>query len=111
MPQVRALTVDAAMRAKELYAELDHRGRRVYSIQKIAKILGVGESTIGRVVNGYGGYGAVPEPLSDPAMQAAAKASEQRLLDLLAQQATEKAAQHPNNLLKELDDDSAGYGD
>ena len=52
----RVLTPEEAMRAKELYEQKDAYGRRKLSQMKIARMLGVSETTIFRIVNRAGGY-------------------------------------------------------
>ena len=52
----RVLTPEEAMRVKELYEQKDAYGRRKLSQMKIARMLGVSETTIFRIVNQAGGY-------------------------------------------------------
>lgn len=108
MPQARSLTVDAVLHAQQLYEQRDGRGRRIYSIQKIARLLGCSETTAQRAIGGFGSYAHLP-PVSVEENTTAAAASEQRLLGLLKQETDAAIARRPENLLKELDDDKAGY--
>lgn len=57
----RILTPAAAMRIKQLYAEVDDLGRGVYSQMEIAKMMGVSETTVYRAIKSFGAYMALPE--------------------------------------------------
>lgn len=75
------LSEDAVLRIKEMYEEKDARGRRIYSHMSLAKQFAVSETTILRVINGYGTFIKAPRPVPDtPEVREAASASLQRLL-------------------------------
>ena len=57
----RALSPEAAMKIKQLYAKTDQWGKHVHSQMEIAKMMGVGETTIFRVLKSSGAYMALPE--------------------------------------------------
>lgn len=52
-----ALHVVEVLRARELYFELDARGRQFRSIDEIAELYGVGYTTMYRAIHGQGPYG------------------------------------------------------
>lgn len=78
--QKHALTPEAAMTARRMYAEQDSRGRRIHSYRSIARFLAVSESTVMRAINGDGAYMATPEYVPDQTMRTEAQASLARLL-------------------------------
>ena len=57
----RALSPEAAMKIKQLYAAMDQWGKHVYSHMALAKAMGVGETTVDRVIHRSGAYMALPE--------------------------------------------------
>jgi len=57
----RVLSAAAALEIKRMAAEVDERGRKRWSQMAIAKALGVGETTVFRVLQGSGAYQALPE--------------------------------------------------
>ena len=61
----RALSPEAAMKIKQLYGELDKWGRHVYSHMAIAKMMGIGETTVYRVIHSAGAYMNLPELATD----------------------------------------------
>lgn len=61
MASKRILSPAAALEIKRMAAELDERGRRRWTQMAIAKALGVGETTVFRVLQGSGAYQALPE--------------------------------------------------
>lgn len=66
----KVLTSAATMEIKRLRTILDHRGNPKYSQMKIAGMLGVSETTVFRVLNHGGAYGAVPEVKTDAEAEA-----------------------------------------
>lgn len=74
----RALSASAALEIKRLANEVDERGRKRYSQMAIAKMLGVGETTVFRVLNGAGAYQALPDPKTeDEALESARRFREE----------------------------------
>lgn len=67
------LTPSAVMEVKRLYALLDERGRRQYSMMEIAEMLGVGETTVYRAVKKRGAYMAVRDLPTDTEAAESAK--------------------------------------
>lgn len=61
----RVLSPEAAMKIKQLYAEMDQWGRHVHSQMAIAKLMGCGETTVYRVIHSSGAYMALPELVKD----------------------------------------------
>ena len=61
----RSLTPQQAMRIKELYGEVDSLGRGRYSQMEIAKLMGVGETTVYRAIRSFGAYARLPEPAAE----------------------------------------------
>lgn len=57
---MRVLTPAAAMEAARLYELRNSKGRPVHTLASIADILGVGETTIFRVVKRRGAFTALP---------------------------------------------------
>lgn len=90
MAGTKVLTEAAEEAILLLYNERDSRGRRKHSMAQVAKLMGVSETTVGRVVNRLGAYvagptadelaGAVP---GSPAAAAKAEDSLKRLQGLL----------------------------
>lgn len=76
-----ALTREAAWRAKQMYAEVDSRGRRVHSIASIAKALATSETTVYRAVNGLGPYADLPEPKGEDELAREAAESAKRFAE------------------------------
>ena len=57
----RTLTPEAAMKIKQLYAEVDEWNRGVYTQVEIAKMMGCSETTVYRAIHSAGAYMALPE--------------------------------------------------
>lgn len=55
------LTPAAVMEIKRLYSLTDQWGRRLHTQMQIAKIMGVGESTVYRAIRGGGAYADIRE--------------------------------------------------
>lgn len=84
--QVKALTKAQALIAADRYAEVDDRGRRKWSIMRLAADYEVSETTMFRAINRLGSYRDVPEPLppaDSPEMKAAAAESFARVQQLM----------------------------
>lgn len=78
--QSRVLSVEAVLQAKELYEERV-KGRRVWSILRLADHFGVGESTMFRALHKAATFQASPDPLPRNAETTeAAKASLEKLM-------------------------------
>jgi hypothetical protein len=87
--QIKTLSKAQALKAKEMYAELDGRGRRVWSMRRLADYLEVSETTIFRAVNSSGSYKDVPEllpPEGSEEMKRLGAESLARLQTLLAEE-------------------------
>ena len=82
MSTKRALTPEAAMRIKQLYAEVDKWGRKKHSQMSIAKSMGVGETTVYRVIHSSGAYMALPELATDKDAEASAEEFKKRFPEL-----------------------------
>jgi DNA-binding transcriptional regulator YhcF (GntR family) len=78
------------MEIKRLYAVVDERGRRLHSHRSIAKMFGISETTVQRVLGGFGAFMAIPDPKTELQMAEDAAAS---LRKVLAMQAADKEAQ------------------
>ena len=109
----KVLTPAAAMEIKRLYGLVDGRGRAMYSQMTIASMLGVSETTVFRVINHGGAYGAVPELPTDEEAKASEerfKAANPELCGMDKLQMVAKALDAPRKagveMLEELD---AGY--
>jgi len=90
--QIKALTKSQAIRAQELYALRDGRGKRVWSIMRLASEYGVGETTIYRAINRAGSYQDTPEalpPADSPEFAQAAAESQARLLRMMEERPAE----------------------
>ena len=87
--QTMTLTRAQALKAAEMYQELDGRGKRVWSVMRLAEHFMVGETTMYRAVNRMGGYKNMPAPLppeGSEEMQRLGAESLARLQVLLAEQ-------------------------
>lgn len=92
--QVKALTKAQALIAADRYAEVDDRGRRKWSIMRLAADYEVSETTMFRAINRLGSYRDVPEPLppaDSPEMKAAAAESFARVQALM-----QESNEHPS---------------
>lgn len=85
--QTKALTREAAWKAKQMYQELDNRGRRKWTLQALAEYFICGETTIYRAVNSLGPYASLPEVKSEEELQRAAADSLAKLQKMLAEPA------------------------
>jgi len=83
--QLRALTREAAWKAKQMYEERDGRGRRKHTIMEIADFLGVGETTAYRAIRAIGPYMTLPEVKTEEQLSADAAESLIKLQRLLAE--------------------------
>lgn len=90
----KVMSAEVAYEVKRLYAELDERGRRRYSQMEIAKMLGVGETTVYRAVKSMGAYKALEEPKTQRELELEAEASQRRFAALAG-------LEIPSGLLKE----------
>lgn len=73
-----------AWQAKQLYEQRDAKGKRIYGQAKIAKMLGVSETTVWRAVNDLGRFGKEPLPEVKPQdqLQREAEESLQRAMNM-----------------------------
>lgn len=90
---LKTLTEAQARVAQEMYEEVDGRGRKVWSMMRLADHFGVGETTIYRAVNRLGSYRHLPAvmpPADSPEMQQMKAASLAKLQGLLKEPAEGK---------------------
>lgn len=87
MPMKRRLLLSYqnVMRIKELYAEKDELGRRVYTQSEIARELGVSETTVHRAVQSFGAYSKVPSLEETAVTPQQVVESQEKLLQMLAE--------------------------
>lgn len=78
-PKIRVMTLSAVMEAKRMYAECDSRGRRIWSIMRLATQFAVSETTMYRALNSYSSYQDAP---AAAVSSADAAASLRKLLEL-----------------------------
>lgn len=97
----KVLSREACLKIKEMYAKEDERGRRMYSLMFLSKEFGVSETTVLRVIKGYGAFMDVPEPRPEMSQQELA-AHAARVL-ALAQQPT-KPPEFKEGWTKELEE-------
>lgn len=74
------LAFELVQEIKRMYEERRAGGRRRYTQMEIAKLLGLGETTVYRAIKSMGAYHAAPEPVSEADMLARSKASLARML-------------------------------
>lgn len=79
----RILPQHVAQEAQRMYEERDGKGKRKYSMAKIGKLLGVGETTIFRAVNRLGPYVGDATATSNEVLDAEAAESFLRLTERL----------------------------
>lgn len=79
-----ALSFEAAVEVRRLYAEVDSRGRKVHSYRSLGKMFAVSETTILRCVNAQGPFMAMQDELPPAQLKAKSEASLARLNKLLA---------------------------
>lgn len=91
----KVLSPDAVLEIKRLYEVRNARGRQVHSHMSLGKMFGVSETTIMRALNNYGTFMDAPTPLPDtPEVAARIKASQEKLLKILADDAKQPGEQN-----------------
>lgn len=103
------LSLEVMWKAKQMYEERDERGDRIWSHRKIAKHLGISETSVLRAVNGEGRFGnslnaPLPEVKTEEQLNVDAAASLEKLQRMLREEKEREAGQvsRADEVLEEL---------
>lgn len=91
----KRLTNEQAYRIKQLYMELDDFGRPRYTQMQLARMFGVGETTVYRAINSQSAYDGLSEPKTEQQLRVEAEQSAVRLAADLGIQLSGAAVEPP----------------